>query len=236
MDVPSGAMHSMNNPSGSQRFARGQHVVHPLRPEWGTGIVRDTKPATHEGKPAQRLRVEFSNHGSLTLNSAIAKLEPIGPAPATPEPALAPRLASARKTSTKDDTMTMTQKKSWLDELEGDSPTEHRLWDLGPELTDPFKSAEEKLIATLKTYRFSTEPGPLFEWAVIQTGEDDPLSRHTRVELEQAFPRFARDREEHLRALVKQMKRANESGRLYAILSQIKHRGAKSALEKAMRG
>ncbi|MEM6553545.1 MAG: hypothetical protein AAF750_15625, partial [Planctomycetota bacterium] len=125
--------------------------------------------------------------------------------------------------------------KGWLDQLEGPSATDRNLWDLPPDVTDPFATPEQRLEATLKTYRFNTQPGPLFEWAVTQTGLDDPLSAHTRVELEQAFPRFARDRDAHLRELVKQLKRSNEHEFLRKLMNKTQHPPARSALEKAIR-
>lgn len=127
--------------------------------------------------------------------------------------------------------------KSWLQELESanGSVTDRNLWDLPGDLTNPFSAIEQRLEATLRTYRFSTEPGPLFEWAVVQTGLDDPLTRHTRVELEQAFPRFARDRDQHLRDLVRQLKRRNDHPYLKQTLGRVKHPVARAALQRAIR-
>lgn len=127
------------------------------------------------------------------------------------------------------------ENKGWLDDLEGPKPTETKLWDLPPALTDPFATPQQKLEATLETFRFNTQPGPLFAWAVIQTGLDDPLTRHTRVEMEQAFPRFVRDRDQHLRDLVKDLKRRNEQAYLTQLLNRTQLPPARSALEKLLR-
>ena len=42
------------------------------------------------------------------------------------------------------------------------------------------------------------------DWAVAQTGLDDPLSRFTRHELEQHFDRWAYEREQHLSKLLQE--------------------------------
>ena len=204
------------------RFAPGQLVRHRARPEWGVGRVRAVDNIRHEGKPAQRVRAEFPNRGILTLNTAVAPLEP----------ASDHRSLSSQETPS---AMSNRSTKGWLNELEGPDASQRNLWDLPPDLVDPFTTPQQKLEATLTSYRFNTDPGPLFEWAVIQTGLDDPLSRHTRVELEQAFPRFARDRDNHLRELVKQLKRKNEHEYLRKLMNKTQHPPARSALEKAIR-
>ena len=121
----------------------------------------------------------------------------------------------------------------WLNDLEG-STGKNELWDLPDELTNPFASISERLQATLQTYKYSTEPKALFDWAVRQTGLDDPLSKYNRHELEQAFPRFARDRDAHLRDMVRQIKRADG----YAILKDAGKGlfpAGQSALDRAIR-
>ena len=122
----------------------------------------------------------------------------------------------------------------WLAALDKSSANSHELWDLPDQLTDPFASLGDRLKATLQTYKYSTEPRALMDWAVRQTGLNDPLSKYTRHELEQAFPRFARDRDHHLRDLVKQLKRKDD----FATLKDC-GRGlfpaAQSALDKAIR-
>ena len=121
----------------------------------------------------------------------------------------------------------------WLNVLEG-ATGKNELWALPDELTNPFASISERLQATLETYKYSTDPKALFEWAVRQTGLDDPLSKYNRHELEQAFPRFARDRDGHLRDMVRQIKRADG----YAILKEAGKGlfpAGQSALDKAIR-
>ena len=69
----------------------------------------------------------------------------------------------------------------------------------------------------------------------MQTGLDDPLTRYTRQELEQAFPRFTRDRDQHLYQLVRQFKRNNDTQGLRSIADRSRNpRAARSALDKAL--
>ena len=260
------------------RFAKGDTVRHPRRPEWGIGTVRDLRAvAQPDGSRAQRLTVDFANEGRKMINTAVAPLEPAGTAP-RPTPAkpkalrntpdmplpshthsrVTPRrdaagdsdagssaagiLGTLTESATRVATTTRqtarggqdsNQGSGWLDELDG-SNRASELWDLPDALSDPFASVADRLRATLATYRFSTEPKALIDWAIAQTGLDDPLSKYTRPELEQAFPRFARDRDQHLRDLVRQCKRASD----FATLKDV-GRGlfsaAQSALDKAIR-
>lgn len=201
-------------------FKRGDAVVHPRRPEWGTGTVRSAQTIVHDGRPAQRLTVDFANRGRVVLNTAAAPLSAKGThhamtqtASSTPHP------------------------KGWLDQLEAQNNGKtHELWELPEALTDPFSSDAQRLTATLETFRFSTEPRALIDWAVQQTGLDDPLTKYTRQELEQAFPRFARDRDQHLQQLVRTFKQRNDRATLLLAKDQARWPEAKKALEKAIKG
>lgn len=210
-------------------FKVGDKVAHPRKPEWGTGVVREAQPANHEGIQAQRLRVDFSNRGSTTINTAIA--------PLVSGDAMNSTFNSPKGLGT-DMSMSTDVKNlgaGWLDHLEGKSGGKRDLWDLPQACNDPFSSYEQQLDATLETYKYSTEPGPLFQWAVVQTGLDDPLSKHTRVELEQAFPRYARDRDNRLFELVRQLKRGGEIDMLRRKAQHCPHRVGRQMLEKAIR-
>ncbi|MBB6428625.1 DUF3553 domain-containing protein [Algisphaera agarilytica] len=232
------------------RFAQGDTVRHPKRPEWGVGTVRSIQAiAQPDGTRAQRLTVDFANQGRKNINTAIAPLiregeaKPVAPAKPktrrnTPQPPLPqPKTAKAAASVTPNGDGSAGNGSSgsgWLDAMDPDGAKSNELWDLPDELSDPFASLPERLAATLKTYRFSTEPRALMDWAVVQTGLNDPLSKYTRSELEQAFPRYVRDRDAHLKDLVRQLKRENN----FAALKDA-GRGlfpaAQSALDKAIR-
>ena len=212
-------------------FKVGDRVAHPRKPEWGTGVVVQAQPETHNGVHAQRLRVDFANKRNTTINTAIAPLvsgDAINKTNPFPSPkGLGPDMSMSTDASKLG--------AGWLDELEGRSGGKRELWDLPAACNDPFSSDEQQLDATLDTFKYSTDPGPLFQWAVIQTGLDDPLTKHTRVELEQAFPRFARDRDNRLFELVRQMKRAGQVDLLRRKAQQCPHRAGRQLLEKALR-
>jgi len=125
--------------------------------------------------------------------------------------------------------------KGWLDQLERSNKNSHELWELPEALTDVFSSDLQRLSATLDSYKSTTEPRPLIDWAVVQTGMNDPLTKYTRHDLEQAFARFARNRDQHLKELVRQLKRNGKHQTLVQARSQCKVLAGQSALERAMR-
>ncbi len=243
------------------RFAKGDSVLHPRRPEWGTGRVRETAAlAQPDGRLAQRLTVDFANRGRVVLNTAVAplihqatappvakrtspRLTPSQPIVSTRSAAPAYAGVGARSGGSDDPAgaggfaspVSSGGSGGWLAALDKSTGNAHELWELPPALTDVFASLGDRLKATLQTYKYSTQPRALMDWAVLQTGLSDPLSKYTRHELEQAFPRFARDRDQHLRDLIRQIKRQDD----FATLKEA-GRGlfpaAQSALDKAIRG
>jgi hypothetical protein len=133
-------------------------------------------------------------------------------------------------------TSTTTINKGWLDSLDsGKGNPEADLIRLPDAMTDPFSSLAQRLDATLKSFRFSTEAKPLIDWAVSQTGMADPLSHFSRHDLEQSFARFARDRELHLFDLVRQLKANQKRDVLDAALAATPIAAAKTTLQRAIR-
>ncbi|MEM9414233.1 MAG: DUF3553 domain-containing protein [Planctomycetota bacterium] len=214
----------------TERFQVGDRVAHPRRPEWGSGLVVKADTITHEGQEAQRLRVDFANKRNAVINTAIAPLTRSGD-----KGTMAPKGVNEDMSMTR--TGTQNAGGGWLDDLEGAAggSKNKNLWDLPYTLDDPFSSMEQQLDATLETFKYSTEPGPLFQWAVVQTGLDDPLTQHTRVELEQAFPRYARDRDNRLFELVRQFKRRGAHAYLAQTAKACKYPAGRAMLEKAIR-
>ena len=211
-------------------FKVGDKVAHPKKPEWGTGVVVQALPATHNGIQAQRLRVDFANKRNTTINTAIA---PLVPGERLNETFTPPPKGLGQDMSMSTDASKLGA--GWLDDLEGANGGKRELWDLPDGCDDPFSSDEEQLDATLDTFKYSTDPGPLFQWAVVQTGMDDPLTKYTRVELEQAFPRYTRDRDNRLFELVRLMKRNGQIDLLRKKAQQCPHRAGRQLLEKAIR-
>jgi hypothetical protein len=212
----------------SHLFSLGETVIHPRRPEWGEGVVNQAMAITHEGRPAQRLIVRFANHGQVTIHTGVATLlrkdaaETMRDTSTTVTQTTSPFDTPQRKTG------------GWLDSL-GEKRNGQELYSLPDAMTDPFASLTKRLQATLDSYRYSPEPRSLIDWGVAQTGLNDPLSKYTRHELEQAFPRFARDRDQHLQELVRLVKRQGQA-EVFAQLMQATTNGtARNALQRAMR-
>ncbi len=60
----------------NNRYRAGDEVVHPSRPEWGTGIIRRTDTIVAADGGAQRLTVDFPYRVRVIINTAIATLIP----------------------------------------------------------------------------------------------------------------------------------------------------------------
>jgi hypothetical protein len=212
-------------------FKRGDQVVHPLRPEWGEGIVENASTIAHQGTPAQRLVIRFANYGLVTINTGIA-------------PLLAKEVVTSMGSTLASSTTSSQSGSSfgggWLADLES-KPRNGELYALPADLTDPFASLAKRLSAILETYRFTADqrvPGgarSILDWAMAQTGLADPLTKYTRHELEQAFPRFARDRDALLQELVRTLKKQGRRDVLEQTRQSITLAAAKQAFERALR-
>lgn len=170
-------------------FKFGDTIVHSARPEWGPGTVTRAEDITWESQPAQRLNVRFATVGLKTLNTAVAQILP------------AQQKVSAVKPENGNG--------GWIDTLETKSDDE-LMTCLPEEASDPFRSVWDRLAFVFDLYRFTSQPGPLINWAVAQTGLSDPLSRFSRHELETFFERWARQRDLQLAALIQEAGRIDE--------------------------
>ncbi len=207
--------------ASNRQFGRGDIVVHPRRPEWGHGVVVQATNIKHQGQDAQRLVLDFANHGRVTINTAVAPLQPKETGIAT--------MSATRTTG-------HASSGGWLASLERNGSAHDELTRLPDRLSDPFESLANRLNATLDTYRYSTEARSLLEWAIAQTGMEDPLAHYTRHDLELAFPSFARDRDQHLKQLVQQIKRQGRQDLLQDALRNTRIPAARQALQRAIRG
>lgn len=122
----------------------------------------------------------------------------------------------------------------WLAALEKENGRE--IWSLPEAMTDPFAGLGRKLRVTLDSFRFGNDPRSLTDWAVAQTGLNDPLTKYNRHELEEAFKRFARERERHLVELVRAARREHKTEVLDQAMQGHLQPSARQALKKAMRG
>ncbi len=202
-------------------FRRGDVVHHPKRPEWGDGTIEQVVAITHEGKPAQRLIINFINHGRVTINTGIAPLVPKGSSSTMSN-------RSASSSAAVPDWLAPSKARNTGEEL-------YRLPDA---MTDPFASWNKRLEATLDSYRYGNDARnarAILDWAVAQTLLNDPLSKYSRPELEQAFPRFVRDRDNHLHQMVRALKKQGKSDVLQQVLATTTNPAAKAALQRMMR-
>lgn len=170
----------------AHEWSKGDRLIHASKPEWGTGHVLEAAAAVEDGAPCQRLTVRFERAGMKTLSTAFADLSPAPDTPAVGEEmASADPLAAALNSAPVGEIMTR----------------------LPERVTDPFISYKDRLKATLDLYRFSEGGASLLDWACMQTGLKDPLSRFNRHELEQWFGRFRMEVDQHLRRLVRDIRK-----------------------------
>lgn len=210
-----------------QKFVAGDRVRNSARPEWGVGVVQKaeivaaqsvSKPGSN-GTAGQRLTIRFPNAGSKILLSTHAPLvivtEKHDPFAEYEPPSM----------------------QAW-DKLNGDwlapmakRKIEEAMISLPADVKDPFNSLSKRLSLTLNLYRFDRSGRGLMDWAVAQTGLDDPLSRFSRPELEQKFDRWCSERDGHLARLLQEAR--NPGNDQQAIQSLI--RGAPQQAQDAVR-
>lgn len=198
-----------------KQWSFGDRVVHAAKPEWGTGTVTSAQPDVHEGKTCQRLSIRFDRVGIKTINTALADLRPEADAPL-----LAPAVDhpaggghdpfGAASAAAGDAKAVMTR--------------------LPDAATDPFSTPRARLKATFDLYRFGLEGGLLIDWAAMQSGLKDPMTRFNRHELEDLFKRFMVNRDDHLKRLALELKRTDPA--LLAEAVRTAPRGAQQVLRR----
>lgn len=168
-------------------FKFGDRLVHSARPEWGAGVVTAAQSIVEDGQPVQRLTIRFDRAGLKTISTAIAELRYA----ANGDAALT--ATAEAPAPTPDD--------GWLSQLEAGDVAE-RMARLPDETRDPFTTLGARLKATLNLWRFSDQGAALLDWAAMQTGLKDPMTRFNRHELEQFFKRFGTEREAQLKKIL----------------------------------
>jgi len=169
----------------------GDRLMHAGRPEWGVGEVRGAERTVQEGMPSQRLTIRFERAGVKTLASAFADLRPADEMPRVPD---SPTASNGDPDS------------DWLTRAEAGSVDE--LMTRVPEsASDPFATRRSRLGSTLKLYRFTGTGSSLLDWAAMQSGMKDPLTKFTRHELEVLFERFRVALDSHLKRLVLELRK-----------------------------
>lgn len=203
-------------------------MLHSLRPEWGAGEVLVAESTVHEGRPCQKLTIRFSRAGTKTISTGFVELRPASDGPRLLEPAdvIAPPTPAAGQPP-----QTAPPEIDPLVLRDQQRAVEDALTTLPDRATDPFSSLKSRLAATLELYRYSATGASLLDWAAVQTGLKDPLSRFNRHELEQWFGRFQMELDGHLRKLLREARR-QEPAMVDELLAQASP-PAKSAARRA---
>jgi hypothetical protein len=209
--------------SASTVFKPGDRVRHADCPDWGPGVVESAKPITHEGAPAWQLVVRFEQKGRVTVQTQYARImheshkQPIFAAP--------PKNSQGVTIGTG----------GYAAAMGAGLNDGSALIQLPEALSDIFAPLEKRLALTLDLYRYSVEARSLFEWATLQSGLADPLSRFSRHELESAFGAWAKKRDTHLRDLVVAIRKAGRPELFLNLPANVPPAG-RNALLKAQLG
>lgn len=198
----------------------GDKVVHTGRPEWGAGTVTAAMSTTQDGRACQSLTVRFERAGTKTLSTAYAVLMPASDAASLPPAPVAPSAPPAKPGPGKPEAPTLdSDDLEFLARLRGGTTGEvrERMTRLPEPATDPFSTPVGRLKATLNLYKFTPTGASLLDWAAVQSGLSDPLSRFNRHELEQFFQQFVVVRDAHLKKLVLDMKKQDPAGLASAV-------------------
>lgn len=180
-------------PASPAMFTVGMQVRHRQRPEWGSGSITRVETLTRAGNRDQRLWIKFGAAGLKTLLASAADLEILEGTGAAEHTFAAREIASEG---------------GWLGEIARRRP-EQAMSELPPDATDPFLTPERRLKNLLGLYRFDGS-SKLIDWAVAQSGLDDPLSRFNRTELEAFYKDWSRERDLQLFRLVNDFRRKRQ--------------------------
>lgn len=175
------------------KLSFGDRVRHAGRPEWGIGTIVKVEPLPVNGHSTQRLSIRFPNAGIKTLVEEQADLQRVQETGDVFGDDLSDSTRAWDK-YTQDDWISPIARKKVVEALIA----------LPQEVRDPFNSLQKRLHLTFRLYRFDKSGKGIIDWAVAQTGIDDPLSRFSRQELEQHFARFVQERENHLARLIQE--------------------------------
>ena len=170
------------------RYQLGEKVRHIRRPEWGVGLITRTETMPVNGTTTQRLSIRFPNGGMKTLVVAQTELEHVAEESANDMPHANEHPLASFETLSRSDWLAPHARKK----------IEQAMISMPMEARDPFSSLKRRLAFTLDLYRFEKSGRTLMDWAVAQSGQDDPLSTFTRHDLEHLFDRYAQEREGHL--------------------------------------
>ena len=191
----------------------GDKVVHTGKPEWGRGVVSSAQKTQHEGHPCQMLTIRFDRAGIKTISTAFATLIAADDAPHLPEE------NSSGSTGYGGPAQSAAVAAGDAALSQGYSAADIRaaMTKLPEAATDPFTTPVARLRATLLLYRFTPTGASLLDWAAVQSGLADPMSRFNRHELEKFFESFVVTRDQHLRKVVLEARKADPAAAAQAL-------------------
>ncbi len=200
-------------------IAFGDRVTHPKFPEWGSGAVIKVENTVQQGEPTTRITVRFASAGLKSFVGSHLPLDVLEDRHSMPgdRDCVRPAIAEVEDLERSGLTEAIEQK---LLEIMHAIPMACR---------DPFNTAEHRLRRTLELYKYDMSGRGLMEWAMAQTGMDDPLTRFNRTELEVYFKHFSQDLNQHLSKLLSEMR--EETSMVQQIVDSASLR-AKRAVEK----
>lgn len=191
-----------------RRYENGDRVRHRQRPEWGVGTVTKAEDApASNGSASQRLSVRFPNAGLKTLNTALAELDVVerrgGAGESKPMNGTGTGNDGQGKPTRSRRAIVHNEQEEehWLAPVV-EQQLEQQMQSIPEAARDPFSSMKRRLKQTFDLYRFDRSGRGLMDWAIAQSGLEDPLSKFTRHELEQKFDRWTASRDEHLKSLL----------------------------------
>lgn len=205
-------------------FTMGDRVRHAAKPEWGVGVVTKVEQLPTNGQASQRLSIRFPNGGTKTLLTAHAELRRVNDSDVDP---FADEANNVKTWGKIDET-------DWLSSV-AKRKVEEAMISLPPDVKDPFNSLSMRLNLMLSLFRFDRSGKGLMDWAVAQTGLDDPLTRFTRQELEQKFDRWCYERDQFLGKLLQEVRAAATASNDHSLLNNALKQAPASAVEAVRR-
>lgn len=174
----------------------GDKVTHPKFPEWGSGAVIKVENAPVNGDVTVRVTVRFTHAGLKKFVGDSIPLVVMMDGHSMPGDRVGkrPAIAAVEDLERSGMNQAVVQK---LEEI---------MFAIPHACMDPFNTLEHRMRRTLQLYKYDLSGKGLMEWAMAQTGMDDPLTRFNRTELEDYFKQYSFLLKQHLSKLLYELK------------------------------
>jgi hypothetical protein len=173
----------------------GDRVTHPKFPEWGSGAVIKVENTAVNGEVTKRITVRFTHAGLKKFVGDAIPLDVMLDAHAMPGDRECKRPAIAEVEDLE---------RSGLRQAV-DQKLEEIMFNIPLACRDPFNTLDHRLRRTFALYKYDLSGKGLMEWAMAQTGMDDPLTRFNRTELEDYFKQYSFLLKQHLAKLLREL-------------------------------